>query len=335
MADTTESDSPKTFTFEVIFEGLVALVPWKAPEAEDTGEFLLALPQLLRGGPHDPRLPRVIPPHLACVVVPADNVANPAVAGADLEFGVPGGPRFQIFAFRNEKLVLEHGGASGLSATRSILGPKQISPKDRNAPSETDLAWVPSLRATHVAGADVFDARLLADNLAPGSRANFNRLAGTFVPTSGTLSTNGVVRRGDDREPVIFDFRDQQGKSRFNRAMFDRLELKGQAPLPSLEMVFCDQFEKKRSVTLIPGSDGKVKLKVVNRELEEIVHLGSGFPQPPATMDEDLDFTIGYWLSRAWDTVTKGDVVIPHAEGHGPGGSGPPCRTPGYEGALE
>jgi len=332
MPEATKSETAATFTFEVTIEGLVALVPSKTLGAGDTGEFLLALPDLLRGGPQDSRLPRIIPPHLACVVVPADNVGNSANTGADLEFGVPGGPRFLIFAFRSEKLVFEHGGSLGLSATRSVLRSGQVSPKDRGAPNDTDLAWVPTLRATKVTGADVFDARLLADNLAPGSGANLNRLIGTFVPTSGTLSTDGVIRHEDDNEPVVFDFQDQRGKSRFKQAIFNHFKLKGNAPLPSLEMVFSDQFERKRSVRLIPDSGGELKLRVVNAELEEIVNLGKGFP---ATSDMDLDFAIGYWLSQAWGSVKKEDIVIPHAKGHGPGGSGPPCRMPGYEGASK
>lgn len=327
------------FEIRVDFHGLIGLVP-----AGD-GRFLLPLPDLARGTEPQPpeRLPRRVPPHLACVVVPRehrvpqpppDPPCRPPRSILEFQRQFEGEEVQQIFRFGRERLTIRFSGAgAGASGFPSELDPERHRrPSDPGAPPASDLAWVPSLTRTGIDGADQFDGQLLAADFVPATD-DFNRLVGTVLLDSGTLSSSGVVLDSDDKA-AVFDFIPwaDPNRTEFSQAMFEHMVWKASATGDGLELVFTRGEGDDRLQRCLPlrPQGGRIDLAVYNLEVEDI--LGLGFGTDPPGVDTDPDFAISYWMSQAWNSLGKGMAVIPRSAALGPGGSGEACKVGRYTG---
>jgi hypothetical protein len=340
MSDSGNDETSSFFTFRITLDGLIGLAP-----INDT-EFLLPIPHLSGGmNPGTPqRLPERIPPHLACIVIPSVYVRTPPEsvtasarerAEAALEYReIPGDDFEQIFLLEQERMTLEYpGSADGATGLPRELEDDQLEPSDPGAPDEHDLAWMPSLARCGVDGADEFDGRLVTHDFVPSLDADFNRLIGAVHVRSGALGSSGVVRDGND-DVAVFEFSPARNEAdvRFRQAMFGSIVWEGRVEARGLELVLAsgeDTFRAERSIWLEPVG-GHLEFRVLNQELEEIVHLGSDLD--PVLANADPDFAVSYWMSRAWKNLCGTCAIIPRSSSLGPGGSGEACKNGRYKG---
>lgn len=338
MPEETGARPSRSFDVRIVFHGLIGLVP------ADRDRLLLPLPDLSRGTEPEPephRLPERIPPHLACIVVPrkyvgtgqdGDSSCPRAKPVLEFQLQVEDEEVQQLFRFERERLTLRYpDSGTGVLSFPGELGRDHTKPTDPDAPSATDLAWVPPLERTGIQGAGKLDGRLLTRDYAPEIEEGFNRLIGTVLIDSGTLSTTGVVenRRGGE---AVFDFfpAGTPEQTAFSQAMFDRMIWEGTVAAEGLELVLTKggaDSRSERCIQLTP-EDGRLEFAVHNQELEDI--LGIGFGTGPIPRDADPDFAVGYWLSCGWDSLGRGAAVIPRSPALGPGGSGEACKTGRY-----
>lgn len=327
------------FELRLTFSGLTALVPHKEAVDEHAvaTEWLVVMPDLKKGeiikkGNRE----FSIAPHQAALVVNARAVREgDTTKKPRLRFRNPGtepkDDQSSLLYPLNREVLEVASGNTGLhvrSTTQVANAP------DVNIPDQLhDIKWLPPIDECDDGGVPL-DRRFVN----PVKPLPTNRLAGVARLDRGVLET-ADVHRGLGQQPVLYEFRkgSKTGPLRFEQALANTFRLR--IPVDGFEasLNLTDRQKNVKVLSVGPYPDCPkneegvpyVEVKVVNRELEEILGMGV---DPNLPQQGDTDFVIFYRLSPVWANLSADDVALPYRKGGGGGGRSKPCEPPTYPG---
>lgn len=297
----------------MVFDGLIAFVPHKVAteRAARADRWLAAFADLRKTFQGTPPAPKLIAPHVPCVIVPDRSVVDvwsDKTPGLVFESRAFSGERYRLYEINEERVTVEYEGKTSLQAN---VGERTGTPiRDR----ARELQWVAPLEAMGIEGAGVFDGALVDDQGRPNGSDKYGTrprgLAGVVVLDSGRLGVDDVIRNRA-REAIVFEFR--AGETVVHQqAQAGRLALEDTIDGNEAWLQFEGRDGSSRHVKL-QAPDGRFDIHVAHLELETILGLGAP-TMTGAGRAVDEDFAFHYTLSKGWPFTAA--LPVPRAKGH-------------------
>ena len=285
------------------FLGLLGVVP-NAENGADPKSYTVVIPDL-EHGLRDVRLPSAagretyLPPHLACVVVPAAAVIPGSDRKPTLTFRSAKGPfsdqDYNLYALKQEKLDLVGAGGGALEAPNHPVDPDNPATQMPTCnESSQGLQWIPRLALANRAGdgdTGKLDRKKFLNTDGTPKFTGDLALAATLPITSGRFFVNGVFSL--EGIPKLFKMAAVESDDAvWRQSIYKTIVWETEADGGTLDLVFTSGIDFNSDQVSLRVADG-VKIRVANLELEQLLKVGGHMA---ARSGSDIDYAVSYLL---------------------------------------